>query len=147
MTDRRKKDRPDLVVPDKGIVSVDEAQAERRRPRPPGDFMKSYVSREEMLEDMAKVALAIGQKVYDQIAGESQVFLQEMETALRAELHRELEARSLRGRLRAWWQRVTCMPKPALVVDAVDALDPNVHAAATEELDATLEDEIMEQRS
>lgn len=136
--------RPQLLMPDpaKRIVSVAESKRiadENRkygpggkRVRPPGDIMQDAMTRSEAMDKLGGAALAVGEKVYEQLAAESQQFLQEMEMALKQEIHNEFERRSLRGRLRALWRRFFPVPTPELVVDAVDVLDPNVHAAAAE---------------
>lgn len=130
---------PDLLVPDRSIVSLDEARRELdakkdRRGTGPGD---DFVTRKQMLviidkigDGMGDAAIAVGQKVYDQIAEETQGLLAEMHANIRREILLEVEARSLRGRARALWRRFVAPAQsaPALVVDAVEALDPNVAA-------------------
>lgn len=145
-----------LFVQDKRIVSVDEAKreaqaavdgpydAEGKRVRPPGDYMQDAVTRQEMVDHLAQVALVMAEKMYNQFGEETQQFLQEMEEALRHEIYEEFERRTIRGRVKAWWHWLTRQSAlsgwlmelglvdpvpdgPRLVEDAaVAALDPAV---------------------
>jgi hypothetical protein len=153
--------RPRLFVPDHSIVSGEKAErtldraakynGAGKRVRPPADQMQDAMTRQEAMNYLGEAALAVGNKLYDQIAVETGQYLEQMENSLRAEfsdmIQREFRRRSLRGRWETFvaWLRETTVGGylieagvlapvivPALVVDAVDVLDPNVTAAKEE---------------
>jgi hypothetical protein len=67
-------------------------------PPPKRIDMKGLVTRQELLNATTKAALAVGEKMYDQLSGETAAMLTQMETEVTA---RVVERLSLRGRLRA----------------------------------------------
>jgi hypothetical protein len=101
-----------------------------QRIRPPGDFMKGMPTREELVNHLAAGIAEVGEKMYEQLSGETATYLEEMEQSIFERVMRELEARSLRGRLRQWWWKVH-PPKlivsiPEATTAAIEAMDPNV---------------------
>jgi hypothetical protein len=140
MSDNGKK--PDLLVPDHSIVSIDQAKQEaasKKSGGKGGGAASNFVSQQQFMNALdgiqagiAKGVLAVGEKMYEQASEELAENFEDLERRMIVLVHREMEARSLRGRARAWWQRVVSHPAPRLVpdVDPVDALDPNVAAAA-----------------
>lgn len=143
MTDQKK---PDLLVPDTRIVSIEEAKKEitaKKQGGKGGGTASNFVSQQQFLDVVEGIQagismgiLAVGEKMYEQASGELAENFEDQERRMIALIHREFERRSLRGRARALWRRIAGYPEPALVadVDAVDALDPNVAAAAGEDV-------------
>lgn len=138
--------KPDLLVPDHSIVSIEQAkqEAQRKKGGKGGGTASNFVSQQQLLDildgiqaGIAQGVLAVGEKMYEQASGELAENFEDLERRMVALVHRELEARSLRGRARAWWRRVAGHPAPALVVDAVEALDPNIAAAASDSGEVT----------
>jgi hypothetical protein len=146
MTDTR----DELLVPDRRVVSIEEAKRERQTPAnsAPGS-PTAFVTKKEMLVLIGKInvgigeaSLAVGQKVFDQLAEETEEHLRRMHFQILQEQRGEFERRSLRGRWRALLTRLglrrTPLP-PTLMVDAAVALDPGVHAAQREAILAELQ--------
>lgn len=131
--------REDLLVPDNRVVSLDEARKEKEAPR----RRRTGVGRENDLmyrsdvEELVKAGVgggmvALGSKVYEQMSGEIAEYIDGMEERLWQRMQTEMYRRSVRGRLRGLLIRLGAVPRAQLerTVDAVDVLDPNVHAAA-----------------
>jgi hypothetical protein len=167
-----------LVVPDKRIVSIDEAREEREnRKKPRGvdskydllsrvEAAETYVPKEDMVRlvkkmntGIADAALDVGQKIYDQIADETDARLQAHAHVLMQMVHKEIESRTFRGRVRAFFARwrdylielgiLSPIPSAENVrlVDASEALDPNVQERLTEERIQAIENESAEQHA
>lgn len=136
MTDHRK---PDLLVPDRSIVSIDEAKKELAAKQNPTSSLKNFATREQVLrvveaceQGIVEAALAVGAKVYDQIGEETAAHLEEMEALILQRVLAEVEARTLAGRAKALWRRFVAPPvtAPALVPE-YDAELARLHAEAT----------------
>lgn len=148
MSDEVKKGPRRVLVPSRRLVSADKYDGDGKRIVPPAEFMRGIVTRQEMMDYLAETVLAATQKMYDQMSGEMLDYLEQMEASLRDEIRREFMRRTLRGRWILFTMRVRettfglflielglmepIGPTPALVVDAVQALDPSVQAAAHE---------------
>lgn len=122
--------RPDLLVPDHRVVSIEEARSAPRKTGKPndlvsrGDFEKwtaELVSglNEQLKAAIAKGVVAMSGKAYEQWSGESAAFLEAMERDIEARILARLEnerrARSLRGRVRALLARWRKPTVPTLV--------------------------------
>lgn len=84
---------------------------------------------EKISAGISTAALAVGQKMYDQFSEETAQLLEEMEQTIVDRVMRQVEERSLRGRVRRLWHRLR-PPTPKLLVDpAIEAMDPNVAGA------------------
>lgn len=124
-------DTPRIVQRDPNILSLEDArdvQEGKRQHRPVGKA-GDLITRQELYETVkagqAKAAVAVGQKMYDQISGEMAVYLQQMEVDIAEALWRRIEndrrRRSLYGRFRTLLIRLGAKPKqPELVVDDED---------------------------
>jgi hypothetical protein len=131
--------KPDLYLAKTPLVTVEEAAHEEdRKGRREGGSMGDFVTKRVFHEQMKRIGPAIaeatrltGQEVYDSLSQEFAQHAQQMEEEVLRRVLRELERRTLRGRIRALWHRVR-PPAPATLrlVDPVEALDPGVHAAA-----------------
>lgn len=142
MTDERK---PDLLVPDRSIVSLEQAKRELLEKKEPLGTSSSdgFVTKKEMLKIIDRIgggisdaAVAVGQKVFDQITDETSGMLAQMEHTLRQEFQAELYRRSFAGRWRALlvWLGLRQPPHSGpRIVDPVEVLDPNVATAAADE--------------
>jgi len=102
-----------------------------KRTRPPADFMKGYVTREEVIEHMTTASLEIGNKMYEQMSGEIAEDLEAREKAITRHIIEYFEERTIRGKIKRFIGRFRPKTAPALVVDAVDVLDPNVEKPTT----------------
>lgn len=141
----------DIRIARPRIVSPDEAKAEdqlepRRRKANPSDKLSDYVTRREMIDGCANAALAVGQKMFDQMTEETSANLERMEHVITQRVLKLIEQGTVRYRLRAWYFRrrewvlgylielglkSPLAEKPNVrLVDAAEALDPNAHAAA-----------------
>jgi len=115
------------TVLNKGADARDARDKPGKRSRPPSDFMKGFATREEVMEHLSTAALAVGQKMYDQMSGETAELLEEMERVITRHVIEYFESRTIRGRVKRWWRAHVTKPTPRLVVDAAEALDPNVN--------------------
>lgn len=130
-------EKPDLVVPDRSLVSIDQARAEleaKKAPRTTG-VTGDFVTRKEMVKIVDKIgvgisdaAYAMGQKVFDQITEETVDLLEQQEHILRQEiraLREEVKAEWLaREEARSWSGRVRAFK--ALVHERLTQLDKNI---------------------
>lgn len=142
-------DRPQLLVPDpkKRIVSPQEAAriADRqrkyddqgRRIRPPGDDMQAYVTREEAMTHVATAVAEATRKCFEEQDDALGDRLEDMEKVITQNVLLVLERTTWRYRFKMWargWLIELGVVAPvALVktVDPVEALDPNIAAAAS----------------
>lgn len=109
-----------LLVPRKGIVSLDEAREQGEAKRNPKANLGAQVTRGWALETFSKISVELGQKMYDQVSGELSEHLEEMERRLYHAIKREVEARSFMGRVRTLTRNVLLRfgaKQPALKIE------------------------------
>lgn len=135
---------PDIVP---GRVRIHRAtdkpdKYDERGKRRPGSKMGDLFTREDAMEYLAEASLAVGQKVYDQLAQETAALLEQMERAVAQHVIEYFESRTLRGRFRRWLRRVRGQG-PTLVKDETPALEV-VSDETVEQAPAELSEEAIE---
>jgi hypothetical protein len=110
-------ERPNLLVPDDRIVSIDEARTEQERKRRPPGKDGDFITRREYTNEIAKTVadlneqlargiagglLATGQRMYSQWSAESGAFLEAMEVDIEARIVARIENER---RERSWRRR------------------------------------------
>jgi hypothetical protein len=100
-------DSKDLLVPDRSIVSIDEAKRELSEKKRTTGTMDDWVSRRDMVKIIDKISAGIGeasasvgQQVYDAISEETAQNMEKLEAGVTERVLAAIDARSLRGRIR-----------------------------------------------